>query len=227
MGSFVLGIVGAVELSLKAVVLVGGGNLDGEGGYWDNSKQMCQGIPYKSLRFFGDRPAALYALHAARGATLVYNGLEDTTVAIPRFGDPYFYELQQRVVKLRGTSEQVFHAAFVPGAGHRPYFVTRPVALWLERQLDFPNWQEDEIRAMPETQIGEWAKHHNIAMDPLYATAHREGGTPALGAGVPGYTRADLGVFTPAEWERRKDRMIHQTWLREAKARIAGSSSNR
>jgi dienelactone hydrolase len=221
MGSFVLGITGAVERRLKAVVLVGGGNLDGEGGYWDNSKQMCQGIPYKSLRFLGDRPAALYALHASRGATLVYNGLEDTTVAIPRFGEPYFQELQQRVAKLRGTSERVFDTGFVPGAGHRPYFVTKPVALWLERQLDFPNWTEDSIRAMPETHISEWAKQHRIEMDPLYSTEHREGGTPALGTGVPGYTRTDLSVFSAAEWERRRDQMIHEMWLREAKARIA------
>jgi dienelactone hydrolase len=221
MGSFILGITGAVERRLKAVVLVGGGNLDGEGGYWDNSKPMCQGIPYKSLRFLGDRPAVLYALHASRGATLVYNGLEDTTVAIPRFGEPYFKELQQRVVKLRGTPGRVFETGFVPGAAHRPYFVTKPVALWLEKQLDFPNWTEESIRAMPETHISEWAGQHGIEMDMLYATEQREGGTPGLGAGVPGYRRDDLSVFSAAEWERRKSRMVHETWVHDAKAAIA------
>jgi dienelactone hydrolase len=220
MGSFILGITGAVERRLKAVVLVGGGNLDGEGGYWENSKQMCQGIPYKSLRFLGDRPAVLYALHASRGATLVYNGLEDTTVAIPRFGERYFIELQERTAKLRGTPERVFETGFVPNAAHRPYFVTKPVALWLEKQLDFPNWTEESIRSMPETHISEWAAKHGIPMDKLYATEQREGGTLGLGTGVPGYKREDLSVFSSVEWERRKHRMIHETWVRDAKAAI-------
>ena len=37
MGSFVLGLACAVETRLNACVLAGGGNLDGEGGYWDSS----------------------------------------------------------------------------------------------------------------------------------------------------------------------------------------------
>ena len=78
MGSFVLSLTCAVELRLKACVLVGGGNLDGPQGYWDNAKPMCQGTPYRSLAFLGDRAATIYALHASRGATLIYNSLEDT-----------------------------------------------------------------------------------------------------------------------------------------------------
>jgi dienelactone hydrolase len=221
MGSFVLALTGAVERRLKTCVLVGGGNLDEEGGYWDNAKPMCQGIPYRSLLFLGDRPAALYALHASRGPALVYNGLEDTTVQIPRHGEPFFRALQERVATLRGKTGGVFETGFVPGVGHRPYFVTKPVVQWLERHLDFPNWTQETIAAMPETHISEWAKSHAVDMDPLYATEHREGGTRALGSGVPGLSRADLSVFSPEEWQRRKERMIHETWLREAKARIA------
>jgi dienelactone hydrolase len=74
MGSFVLALAGAVEPRLHACVLVGGGNLDGREGYWDNSKPMCQGLPYRSLSFLGDRPAVIYALHASRGPTLIFNG---------------------------------------------------------------------------------------------------------------------------------------------------------
>ncbi|MGH9657755.1 MAG: prolyl oligopeptidase family serine peptidase, partial [Bryobacteraceae bacterium] len=176
MGSFVLSLACAVEPRLKACVLVGGGNLDGDGGYWDNSKPMCQGGPYQSLRFLGDRPAALYALHASRGPTLVYNGLEDTTVQIPRHGEPHFRDLQARVAKLRGSAAGVFETGFVAGVGHRPYFVTKPVVEWLERRLDFPRWTVDSIGAMPETHVSQWAKEHGVDMDPLYATEHREGG---------------------------------------------------
>ena len=83
---------------------------------------------------------------------------------------------------------------------HRPYWLTRPVALWLEKQLDFPNWTAADIGAMPLKRIGDWAQANNIAMDKLYATEQREGGTPALDVGVPGFAREDLSVFTETEW---------------------------
>lgn len=220
MGSFILSITAAVEMRLKACVLVGGGNLDGPNGYWDNSKQMCQGLPYKAVAFLGDRPAAIYALHAARGPTLIYNGTEDTTVAIPRFGEAHFAEVRERAAKLRGGNAGLFETVFVPGAGHRPWFVTKAVALWLEQHLDFPAWREAGIRAMPETHIAEWARGNGVEMDKLYAIEHREGGTRALGTGVPALTREALSVFPPEEWARRKDSLVHESWLREAKARI-------
>lgn len=221
MGSFVLGIACAVETRLKACVLVGGGNLDGPGGYWDSSKPMCQAYPYKALSFLGDRPVVLYSLHAARGPTLVYNGLEDTTVAIPRFGEVYFRELQDRVAKMRGKREGVFDAMFHPGTGHRPYFVTKPVALWLEKQLDFPNWTSESIEAMPTTHISEWARANSIEMDPLYAIEHREGGTPGLGTGIPGVKRSALNVFRDEEWKKLLPKLSHENWRQLAKERIA------
>ena len=90
MGSFVLGIACAVETRLNSCVLTGGGNLDGPGGYWDSSsKKMCQAIPYRSLMFLGDRGAALYDLHAARGGTFIINGSEDDVVSIPADGAPF------------------------------------------------------------------------------------------------------------------------------------------
>ncbi len=217
MGSFVVALTGAVDTRLRACVLVGGGNLDGPNGYWDNSKPMCQGIPYRALGFLGDRPAAIYAQHAARGPTLIFNGLEDTTVAIPLHGERHFEDLRRRVAGLRGRPEGVFETGFVPGVGHRPFFVTRPVALWLERHLDFPNWTSDSIGSMPETHIGQWARRLGVDLDPLYATEHREGGAPALGAGIPALSREQLSVFSAEQWEREKDRLIHPKWLEAAK----------
>ena len=217
MGSFVVALTGAVETRLRACVMVGGGNLDGPGGVWDSSKPMCQGIPYKSLSFLGDRPAALYALHAARGPTLLYNGLQDDTVSIPKHGKPFFDDLHRRTVALRGSAAGVFEYEFTEGA-HRPNFVTRPVARWLERQLDFPHWTQATINAMPTTHIGVWAKANGVELDRLYATEEREGGTPALGTGFPGLSRNDLSVLTAEEWDREKDRFIYESWLKAAKA---------
>jgi hypothetical protein len=223
MGSFVLSLTCAVELRLKACVLVGGGNLDGPEGYWDNAKPMCQGTPYRSLAFLGDRAAAIYALHASRGATLIYNGREDTTVGIPQHGhrESFFEGLRDRTVRLRGSARGVFETGWVPAVGHRPHFVTRPVALWLEKQLDFSNWTEATLRAMPEIHVGQWARAHGVQLDPLYATEEREGGTPALGASIPAPSRQELSVFSAEHWQQEKSRMIHESWLAQAKSRIS------
>jgi len=211
MGSFVLSIACAHETRLKACVLVGGGNLDGPNGYWDNAKPMCQGLPYRALMFLGDRPKEIYALHAARGATLIYNGDEDSVV-LSKQTDPraYFHGLQQAGAK--------FETLWETAAGHRPYFVTKPAALWLERQLDFPNWTPRDIDAMPVTHIAEWAAQHSVEMDRLYATEHREGGTRALGTGVPALSRDQLSVLPAPVWEARKREFIYESWLEKVRA---------
>ncbi len=218
LGSFVLALAGAVETRLRACVLVGGGNLDGPNEYWDKSKPMCQGLPYRSLHFLGDRPAVIYALHAARGPTLIWNGLADTVVNMNNTPEPFFEDLRRRAVKLRGNEEGVFETGFVPAASHRPYFLTRPAWLWLEKHLDFPNWTEAAILSMPETHVSQWAQVHGVFMDKLYATEEREGGVRAPGAGVPGYAREDLSVFTEKDWEARKKKFVFETWVSAAQA---------
>ncbi|MBI5774085.1 MAG: acetylxylan esterase [Verrucomicrobia bacterium] len=217
LGSFILSITGAIEPRLKACVLVGGGNLDAPGEYWDKSKPMCQAYPYQSLNFLGDRPAVIYALHAARGPVLLWNGLADSVVNMPNTPPPFFDDLRARAARLRGATNGLFEAGFERGISHRPFFVTRPVALWLERQLDFPHWTAASIAKLPEIKISEWAKAHDVAMDKLYATEQREGGAPALDVGAPGLSRDDLSVFTMEEWERRKATLIQESWLEAAR----------
>jgi dienelactone hydrolase len=218
MGSFVLGLTCAVDTRLNACVLVGGGNLDGPGGYWDSSnKKMCQAIPYQSLMFLGDRGAVLYDLHAARGGTLILNGSDDDVVSIPNMGTAFFEDLRRRTIALHGSDHNVFDFAFESGAGHRPYFLTRPAALWLEKRLKFPNWTPDSIAKMPETHISEWAAKHNVFMDKLYATELREGGTRALGSDIPAVPHDLLNSLPLERWERDKDNYIYETWLKEAK----------
>ena len=222
MGSFVLSLACAVDVRLHACVLVGGGNLDGSGGYWDSSgKQMCQSIPYQSLSFLGDRGAAIYDLHAVRGPTMIFNGAQDTVVAIPKMGPGFFEDLRQRTIKLHGSDKNVFDFGFEPGAEHRPYFVTRPVALWLQQKMRFPNWTAEAIAKMPETHISEWAQQENVSMDRLYATELREGGTRALGTGIPGVPRESLNALPIDQWERDKEQFVYETWIARAKALVA------
>jgi dienelactone hydrolase len=212
MGSFVLAVAGAVEPGLKAIVLVGGGNLDGAGEYWDRSKPLCQGLPYQALSFLGDRGAAIYALHAARGPLLVYNGLADSVVNIPKTGAPFFDELRRRTQALAPAGAPVFDTGYEDGISHRPFFVTRPVALWLDKHLDLPNWTAAGIRAMPVSVVSEWSKREGVALDPLYAGADREGGTPALGEDIPGLNREQLSVIPATQWNSERGRMTIDRW---------------
>jgi dienelactone hydrolase len=222
LGSFLAAIAGAVDPRLHACVLVGGGNLDGPDEYWDNTKPMCTGTPYRSLAFLGDRPAVLYALHASRGPTLIFNGTADSVVGIPRFGHDaaFFRDLQDRVARLKGDREGVFEFKLVVDVSHRPFFVTRPAALWLEHKLDFPNWTGASISAMPVTFIGRWAAAHGIEIDRLYASEDREGGTPALGESVPPLSRDALSVFSQEQWEKEKNRLVYESWVEAARKRL-------
>jgi hypothetical protein len=165
----------------------------------------------------------IYSLHASRGPTLIFNGLEDDTVRIPENASSFFANLRRRTAALAERTHAVFDVGFAPGAGHRPYFVTQPVAAWLDRRLDFPNWRESDIETMPVTHIGEWAQREHVELDPLYASEHREGGTRALGNGVPGLSREHLSVFSEEEWRRQKHLLVHERWRELAKAR-AGSA---
>jgi len=223
MGSFVLGITCALETRLHACVLVGGGNLDRPGGYWDRSGHtMCQAIPYQSLLFLGDRGAVLYHLHALRGTTFVFNGTVDGVVTSePEGPEAFFADLQKRTIALHGSRDNVFEYGFEPGAGHRPYFVTRPVATWLQRQLHFPNWTAAKIERMAETHVGEWARQQKVYIEAAYNTRVREAGARALGAGIPGLTREQLTAVPVAEWEREKDRFIYEKWIEHARERVS------
>ena len=52
MGSFHAALAAGLDPRISALVLSGGGDLDGNGGSWDSSsKIMCQGGPYQSLSF--------------------------------------------------------------------------------------------------------------------------------------------------------------------------------
>ena len=221
MGSFVLGIACAVDTRLNACVLAGGGNLDGEGGYWDSSsKKMCQAIPYQSLRFLGDRGAVLYDLHADRGATLIINGTADDVVATTRMGATFFEDLRARTIALHGSDHNVFEVMWNQGGGHRPYFVTRPAAFWLEQHLHFANWTMDRVARMPETHILEWVESRHALIDSPYATELREGGTMALGANYPAVAHDAMNALPLDVWQRDKEKYVYETWLREARARL-------
>ena len=225
MGSFISSIACAIDTHVHACVLVGGGDLDGPGGYWDGSRKMCQAIPYQSLNVLGDRGATLYALNAKRGPTLVFNGSADEVVDIIHHEQDFFADLRKRTIAELGTTKDVFDFEFAPGAGHRPYFLTKPVALWLEDKLKFPDWTRKQILAMPETNIHDWAVAHHLNMPgSSVLSAHQEGGTLALGTDIPVVPRSDLHAIPEAVWDSERDRYVYETWVDRAKAAVSSGA---
>ena len=221
MGSLISSFSCAIDPSVHACVLVGGGDLDGRNGYWDTSAKMCQGTAYRALDFLGDRGAVIFALNARRGFTLIYNGTSDKVVDITGHGEDFFANLRQQTIDLLGTKKDVFDYQFLPDGGHRPYFLTRPVAFWLTEKLKFPNWNKrSQLATMPETHIGEWmvANHLKEKSTPEFELG--EGGTMALGNDIPPVPRSDLRAIPDALWDAEQDNYVYESWRTRARAAI-------
>ena len=126
--------------------------------------------------------------------------------------------------RLRGSAANLFRSWIrARQRATAPYFVTRPVALW----LDQPARPAGLVARRHRDDARDTHRHlgagRGVAIDRLYATEEREGGTPALGSNIPAIDREPaLFVFTPEEWDRRKDRLIYESWVEAAKARLAG-----
>jgi dienelactone hydrolase len=201
MGSLISSFACAIDTSIRACVLAGGGDLDGPGGYWDTSAKMCQGIPYQSLTFLGDRGPMIFGLNAKRGPTLVYNGTADKVVDIPGHGEEFFQKLREQTIALTGNKKEAFDYDFLPGGEHQPYFLTRPVALWLNEKLKFPNWTKKQLQALPETQFPD----SNLMV---------------LGSDIPEVPRTDLRAIPEIVWDADQDSYVYESWRNRAKALI-------
>ena len=219
MGSFHSVLAGAIDPRIHALVLSGGGNLDGPGDYWARSpKVMCQSGPSKALDFLPDRGAILYALNQRRGSTLIMNGTADPVIVSVNTQEPFFARLRERTAAVSGTSAGLFETYWFPGAGHRPNFVTRPAALWLEQQLHFPNWTEDKIRSAGEVKVSEWAAATGAHVGQRFQTELSENGVRALISDVPNVPREELQAVPAAEWRRNKDDFTWEQWVTRASA---------
>jgi dienelactone hydrolase len=222
MGSFQSAIAGALDRRFRGLILSGGGNLDGPGGYWDTSKPMCQGGAYQALSFLGDRGAVLYALNAQRGATLIMNGDVDGLIVKPNTDEAFFVLLRDRTAALTRSRSNLPETYWFKGAGHRPSFVTRPAALWLEKQIDLPLWTLSSIEAMPESHISEWSKATGAVIGASFAKEVSEGGVEALRTDIPNISREQLLAIPEKEWETDRDAYTYESWVRRVTGGAAG-----
>lgn len=217
MGSFVSALTGAVDPRIHALLLTGGGDLDGPGGYWDSSHAvMCQAGPWHALTFLGDRPAAIFTLNAHRGPTFIMNGTNDTVVAIPEHGPKFFDDLRRRTIAMNGSSKNVFQTWFDPGASHRPAWVLKVAAAWLATNLHFPNWSERKLKSLPVVSIGDWAAATGVPLNRSAMRPDRDAGLEAISAGVPRLTVEQLTVVPLDEWQQRKEEFVYSHWARQA-----------
>jgi dienelactone hydrolase len=217
MGSFITSIAGAVDDRIHAVLLTGGGDLDGPGDYWDSSHAvMCQSGPYHALEFLGDRGAAIFTLQARRGATFIINGTNDTVVAIPEHGPGFFDDLRKRTIAMNGSAKNVFETYFDPGASHRPAWVTKLAVAWLGSKLHFANWNADRIAALPTIRIGDWAAKNSVYLSKSSMREDRDAGLAAIDVNVPKLTPEQLSVLPMDEWQRQRTEFVYSAWASAA-----------
>lgn len=217
MGSFVVSIAGAVDDRIHAVLLTGGGDLDGPGGYWDSSHNvMCQAGPYHALEFLGDRAAMIFALQAKRGPTFIFNGTNDQVVAIPTHPLNFFDDMRARTIAVNGSDTNVFTYYFDPGASHRPGWVTKIAAQWLADHLHFANWKSSQIASLPTIRIGDWAAKNGVDFNKSAQREDRDAGLVAIDVNVPNLTPEQLSVLPRAEWEKQREEFVYSAWARYA-----------
>jgi len=213
MGSFHSALAAGLDPRIRYLVLSGGGDLDGNGGSWDSSsKVMCQGGPYQALSFLPDKGAILYTLHQRAGETLLLNGTEDNLLAAPHHGPSFFADLNRRVHALGGPDLPSIETRFYPGVGHRPSWVNRDAAEWLNARLHFQRWRNLSIESLGETRIGDWASVTGAHINSGYATEKTEAGVRAVGRDFPAPTPEQLQAVPLNEWTAHEDLYTWQGW---------------
>jgi len=204
---------------IRAVVLSGGGNLDGPNEYWDsNPKPNCQSGPYKALNFLGDRGAVLYALRARSGPTLVLNGTEDSLITKFNEQEPFFVTLRDHIAAITGARTNLPETLWFPGAGHRPSWMTRPAAIWLNDQLHFPNWTEPQIETFPTIRANDWIAKTHVRISHGYQVEQKEGGILAIDLNLPSLTRDQLTAVPEALWQKDPKPYTLEGWTPHALA---------
>lgn len=218
MGAFISGIAGAIDTRIHAVLLSGGGTFDGAHEYFDTGRLPCQAPPYRALAVLGDRSAILYVLNADRGPMLLMNGEADTVMRMSEHTPSWFAAVKRRAARLRGSEDGLFTTILYSGISHRTSWVDLDGVLWLNREIHFSNWNDDDIRRAGTTHISEWIRAHGVDISPNYIREDREGGLNAVGQGFPGIARKNLMVLPDDEWKCQEDLLTYEGWAKRTKA---------
>jgi len=216
---------------IRAVVLSGGGNLDGAEQYWDTGHAVnCQAAPYRALDFFpggGDaRGPILYALRARSGPTLVLNGTDDSLITRFNELEPFFVDLRNRIATVSGSRTNLPETIWYEHVGHRPSFMTRAAAIWLDTQLHFPNWTIPQIEAFPTIRASDWVTKTGVRISRGYIVEQKEGGILALDLHLPGLTREQLTAVPLDLWQKDPALYTLPCWTPHSLATESTASSS-
>lgn len=227
MGTFHSAIASAIA-GPRALILSGGGNLDGPGEYWETGNKInCQIAPYKALhRKLGpDAGVLLYQRIGRATSTLVMNGTTDGLITKFNEEQPWFDRLRARIAAPPHNDLKVPDVIFYPGIGHRPSWVDRDAALWLNHQLHFPLWSDAQIKSFPTITAHDWTQQTGVRIASQYDTPISEGGVEALDLHLPGLTRDQLQAIPPDDWQRDRNQYILEGWVPKALAAEKSSKS--
>jgi dienelactone hydrolase len=216
---------------IRAVLLSGGGNLDGAEQYWDTGHAVnCQAAPYRALDFFpggGDaRGPILYALRVRSGPTIALNGMEDSLITKFNELEPFFVDLRNRIAAISGSRANLPETIWYEHVGHRPSFMNRDAALWLNKQLHFPNWTDAQINAFPTIRAADWVTQTGVRISRGYIVEQKEGGILALDLHLPGLAREQLTAVPEAEWQKDPTLYTLPGWIPHALAADSAALSS-
>jgi len=159
--------------------------------------KYCSRMPYQAFDgIMGfDEMTALVAPHCA---TLFLNGDSDDIIDGKEGGEAVVRDTETIIPQARqiltqaGISGEI-EAHFVPGASHRPQFLSHDAALWLQEHLQSP---EGRTSLPDETVLfGEWVDSHGYEIESLYNTDQRERGLQAVDCGAVYRDPDDIACF--------------------------------
>jgi hypothetical protein len=137
-------------------------------------------------------------------------------VAIPEHGPTFFDDLRKRTTAMNGSSKNVFKTFFDEGASHRPAWVTKLAAAWLEKNLHFANWSSSKIPSLPTIRIGDWAAKNDVILSKSSMREDRDAGLVAIDANVPKLTPEQLRVLPLDEWQKHRAEFVYSSWVSAA-----------
>jgi hypothetical protein len=157
----------------------------------------CSKMPYEAIAHamsFNE----FNALVAPHAATLHINGDSDSIIDSAEEGKAVVRRVRAAVAGAKqiladAGIDGTIETYFVRDGGHRPYFITRPVAEWLQRYLQTP----EERRPIPDktVKLGDWVAARGLKLEKLYDTERRQRGTNAIDIGAVYRDPAELACF--------------------------------
>ena len=143
-------------------------------------------MSWRSMSRFmsGAEATALAARHAA---TLYLSGDSEVMLDPDEGGDALVRQLradiqQANEILAQAAFKSVIEARFVPGADHRPFFLTAPSVAWLQKTL----MRTEERQPIPDRTVGfgQWVESFDQKIELLYDTEARERGHKAVDIGA-------------------------------------------